>query len=133
MNLAQVIHQRWAAASGLNDLLPAASVYTGLSVDPQMPYAVISKRSDRPMARHNDGSGVDAVGVRIEVFHDNRDAAAAIVEQVKATFDRTDFALAGSDKVINMQRTNDSERQNDDGVWQMTIDFQCAIYLAPGA
>ncbi|HUT11851.1 MAG TPA: DUF3168 domain-containing protein [Thermoguttaceae bacterium] len=133
MNLAEVIHQRWAAAGGLNGLLPATSVYTGLSVDPEMPYAVISKRSDRPMARHNDGSGVDAVGVRIEVFHDNRDAAATIVEQVKTTFDRTDFTLSGSDKVINVQRVNDSERQNDDGVWQMTIDFHCAVYLAPGA
>jgi len=129
MNLAEVIHQRWAAASGLNGLLPATSVYTGLSIDPQMPYAVISKRSNRPTARHNDGSGVDAVGVRIEVFHDDRDAAAAIIEQLKAAFDRTDFALSGSDKVINMQRLDDSERQNDDGVWQMTIDFHCAVYL----
>ena len=132
MNLAEVIHQRWAAATALDNLLPSGSVYTGVSVDPTMPYAVIARRSDRPLARHNDGSAVEVVGVRIRVFHDNRDAAAAIVQQIKAAFDRTDFALSGSDKVINMQRSDDGERQDGDGVWQFTIDFNCTVYLATG-
>ena len=130
MNLAQVIHQRWAAAAALAELLPAASVYTGTSVDPTTPYAVIGKQSDRPEANFNDGSAVNTVVVRIEVFHDNRDAGAAIVHQVKAAFDRTDFALAGGDKVINMQRSNDSERQEKDGVWKFTADFNCTVYLS---
>lgn len=132
MNLAQVIHQRWAAAEALNDLLPAASVYTGTSVDPTTPYAVISKQSDRPEAKLNDGSAVDTIVVRIEVFHDNRDAGAAIVHQVKAAFDRTDFALAAGDKVINMQRSNDHETQEKDGVWKFAVDFNCTVHLASG-
>jgi len=132
MNLAQVIHQRWAAASPLNDLLPAGRVYTGTSVDPTLPYAVICRESGRPVGRHNDGSAVDTVGVRIRVFGDNRDAAAAIVHQVKLAFDRTAFELAGSDKVINMQRSADSERQTDDSLWEMTVDFDCTVYLASG-
>ncbi len=130
MNLAQVIHQRWAAATALDDLLPASRVFTGVSVDSTMPYAVISKRSDRPAAYHNDGSALSTVGVRIEVVDDGYDSAAAVMEQVKAAFDRTDFALSGSDKVISMQRSNDFQRQEPEGVWRLVIDFVCTVYLA---
>ncbi len=130
MNLAEVIHQRWAAASGLNDLLPASRVHTGIGVDPTLPYAVLSKQSDRPTQRHNDGSAVSAVELRIRVFHDNYDSAAAVVEQVEAAFNGADFALSGNDRVINMRRSNDFQRQEDDGVWQFVIDFDCTVYLA---
>ncbi len=132
MNLIEVIHDRWAAASSLDDLLPASAVTTGLCVDPTMPYATIAKRGDRPVARLNDGSAVDAVAVRIEVFHDDRDAAAEIVAQIKTAFDRTEFALDGTDRVVNMQRVGDRERQHGDGTWQMTVDFACTVYLATG-
>ena len=40
------------------------------------------------------------------------------------------FPLAGSDKVVDMRRVNDSERQSEDGVWQFTCDFQCTVYLS---
>ncbi len=105
MNLAQVIHQRWAADSTLDGLLPAARVYTGLSFDPARPFAVISKESDKPETYHSDGSAIDAVGLRIQVFHDHYDAGAEIAGQIKKSFDRTAFDLAGSDKVLNIERT----------------------------
>jgi len=130
MNLLEVIHQQWAAAESLNDLLAASSVYTGMSVEATTPYAVISKTGDRPAGRHNDGSVVTTVGVRMEVFHDNYDSAAAIVQQIVTAFDRTDFALSGADKAINVQRVNDFHRQEDDGIWRMVIDFDCTVFLA---
>ena len=129
MNLAQVLHQRWAAAAPLCALLPAQRVCTGMSPDPARPFAVISKVSSRPLESYNDGSAVDVIGVRFQVFCDGYDAAAAIVEQIKAAFDRSCFPLAGSDKVLLMRRTNDSEQQQDDGVWQMTVDFDCTVYF----
>jgi len=132
MNLAQVIHQRWAATEPLNDLLPASRVFTGMSVDPTTPYAVISRQSDRPVAYLNDGSTVDRVGVRVEVFHENHDAGAAVVDQLKAAFHLAQFALSGSDKVIGMQRSNDFEHHNDDGLWQFVVDFNCTVYLTSG-
>ena len=132
MNLAQVIHQRWAAATTLTGLLPASRVHTGIGAEATMPYAVISKQSDRPLTRHHDGSAVDLIGVRIEVFNENYDAGAAVVHEIKAAFDRTDFALAGSDSVLNMLRSNDRESQGDDGVWQFTVDFDCTVYLESG-
>jgi hypothetical protein len=132
MNLAQVIHQRWAAAAALNDLLPAARVYTGLSVDPAMPYAVISRPEQSPVSLHHDGSGIDAVTLRIAVYHDRYDEAAAIVHAIKAAFDRTSFELAGADRVLFMRRTADSEHQGDDGLWRFVLDFRCTVYLATG-
>src|SRR3972149_10910601 len=132
MNLAQVIHQRWAAATTLNGLLPASRVDTGLSFDPLRPFAVISKESDRPETYHSDGSAVDTVGLRIQVFHDNYDAGAEIMHQIKVAFDRTAFDLAGSDKVLNIERSNDWERQHNDGAWHFVVAFKCTGSLAAG-
>jgi hypothetical protein len=132
MNLSQIIHQRWAVATGLNDLLPAARVATGLSVDPTTPYAVISKEGQASESLHHDGSGVDEVKLRIQVYHDHYDEALAIVEQIDAAFHRTSFDLAGGDRVLFMQRTGDFENQNDDGLWRFVVDFRLAVYLAPG-
>jgi hypothetical protein len=132
MNLAQVIHQRWAAAAALNALLPAARVYTGMSVDPTVPFATINKESEHPAAYLNDGSSVATVGLRIDVFHAQHDAAAAIVAQIKAVFDRSAFALAGSDKVVDVLWVNDFERQTADSVWQCTCELNCTVQLAAG-
>jgi hypothetical protein len=132
MNLMQAIHQRWAAAAELNALLPAARVFTGMSFEPSLPRAAIGKQSDKPTSYASDGSAIDTVAIRFLVFHDNYDDAAEIVHQIKAAFDRSSFALTGDDQVRLMQRTNDFEEQLDDGTWQMTIDFECAVYLASG-
>jgi len=132
MNLAQAIHQRWAAAAALSELLPAARVHTGLSVGPTTPYAVISRPDQSPVSLHHDGSGIDAVTLRIQVYHDQYDAAAAIVQEIKAAFDRTSFELAGADRVLFMRRTADSEHQGEDGLWRLLVDFRCTVYLASG-
>ncbi len=132
MNLVQAIHQRWAASAGLDALLPVSRVYTGISVEGTTPYAVITKQSDRPWVYLSDGSTIDRVGVRVEVFHDDYDAAAAIMHQVKAAFDRADLTLTGGDRVINVQRLDDSERQDNDGLWRLTIDFLCTVFLETG-
>jgi hypothetical protein len=133
MNLAQVVHERWAADSTLNGLLAAARVYTGMSFDPQRPFAVILKKSDKPESYHSDGSAIDVVRLRVQVFHDNYDDGRAIAERAKKVFDRASFDLAGSDKVLSIARYNDSETQNDDGVWQFTVDFDCRVYVAANA
>ncbi len=132
MNLVQAIHQRWASTAALDDLLPAARLQTGMNVDPTLPYAVVGKESQRPGECYNDGSATAVVGLRIQVFHGQYDAGAAVMLQVEAAFDRADFPLAGGDKVVDMRRVNDSERQTEDGVWQFTCDFQCTVYLAAG-
>jgi hypothetical protein len=129
MNLAQVIHQRWAGTAGLNAVLPGSRVFTGMSVDPSLPFAVIGKQSDRPHSRYNDGSSVRTVGLRIEVFHHNYDSAAAIIAQIDAAFDNAAFPLAGADRVLNMQRTDGVEEQKPDGVWRMAVEFACTVYL----
>ena len=104
MNLAQVIHQRWAAAEPLNTLLPASRVFTGLGADAGTPLAVLSKRSDRPVACFHDGSGIDRVGLRIQIFHHCYEAAAAVMHQVKVAFDRNHFALYFSRSTIPFVR-----------------------------
>jgi len=132
VNLEQVIHQRWAAAQALNALLPAENVKTGRSAGDPVPYATITRLENRTVFRTNAGDALDEVTLRVNVWHDDYDAGRAIAEQVKAALDRSDFALSGSDRVVQMRRTNDSASQHDDGAWQFTVEFLIEVYLSSG-
>ncbi len=129
MNLAEVLHQRWAADEPLNGLLPAQRVFTGMSVTPAMPLAVISRARARPAVQFADGGGLDTVGVRIDVYDPSYDASQAVLDAVKRAFDRTGFDLAGSGKVLYMRRTSDHARQEPDGTWRTTVEFDCTVLI----
>ena len=132
MNLEQVIHQRWAACDALASLLPAENVKTGRSFDDPLPYATITRHRSRTAFRTNAGDALDEVTLRINVWHDDYDAGRAIVGQLKAAFDRSDFALSGGDRVVQMRRTDDFASQHDDGAWQFTIEFLVQVHLPSG-
>jgi hypothetical protein len=132
MNLAKYLHERWAAATELIAVLPAEKVFTGLSGDPAQPYAVLSKQSAKPFTRHNDGSGIDKVAMRIQVFHAEYDAGLAVSHEIKSAFERAAFDLDDGCKVLDMARINESETQLDAEAWQFTLDFECLAYLPDG-
>jgi hypothetical protein len=132
VNLEQVVHQRWAASDALNSLLAAEHVKTGRSFGAALPYATIARRGSRTALRTSAGDALDEVTLRVNVWHDQYDAGRAIVHQVKAAFDRTDFALAGGDRVVQMRRTDDSASQHSDGTWQFTVDFLVQVHLPSG-
>jgi len=133
MNLTQVIHQRWAADSALNAALDATRVFTGPNVSPGTPLAVISQRGVQPSVLFGDGSGIDLVTLRVEIHHESLDAGAAILAALYDAFDRSAFELEGDDRVLQMRRTDATEHQGADGVWRLTVDFNCTVYLATGA
>lgn len=132
MNLESAIHQRWAASDALASLLPAESVKTGRSFGDPLPYATIARERSRTAFRTNAGDAMDEVTLRIDVWHDDYDAGRAIAEQVKAAFDRSDFALSGGDRVVQMRRSGDSASQHEDGVWQFSVEFLVQVYLPSG-
>lgn len=132
MSLEQTIHQRWAADAALGALLPAERVTTGRATCSKRPYATIVRTASRPALRTNAGDAVDEVTLRIDIWHDRHHAGQAILQQVKAAFDRSDFALPGGQRVIQMRRTSDVAVQHDDGLWQFTIEFLVQVYLPRG-
>ena len=132
VNLEQVVHQRWAACDALDSLLAAENVKTGRSFGAASPYATITRLGNRTAFRTNAGDALDEVALRVSVWHDDYDAGRAIVGQVKTAFDRSDFALAGADRVVQMRRTDDSASQHDDGTWQFTVDFLVHVHLPSG-
>ena len=136
MNIGQVLHTRWAAGTTLNGLLAAAKVMTGryFAEDPTFPYATITRPNDVPQGYTSDGAAVERVAVRITVYHafESYDEGLAIADAVKSTFDREDFDLSGSDKVLNMQRSGYQEIQDEDGDWYFVIDFECPVHLSAG-
>jgi len=132
VNLEQVIHQRWAASDALASLLPAERVKTGRSHGDAMPYATVTRLGNRTVFRTNAGDALDEVALRINVWHDDYDAGRAVVAELKAALDRSDFPLAGGRRVVQMRRTGDSASQHDDGAWQFTVEFLVEVYLPSG-
>lgn len=132
MNLEQAVHQQWALSETLTDLLPAEDLKTGRFFGDSLPYATIVRRKNRTAFRTNSADAMDEVTLDVHVWHDDYDAGRAVVQQAKATFDRSDFALSGGDKVVQMRRVDDSARQHDDGTWQFTIEFMVQVYLISG-
>ncbi len=137
MNLGEVIHDRWAADATLNGLLAATKVMTGtnFAVDPAFPYATITAPGGPPGERYNDGAATNVVTVRIAVYHDmdNYDACKAIADRVQVLFDSKDFALGGSDKVLDIRASIPQEIQDQEtSVWTFVCDLDCRVYLATG-
>jgi hypothetical protein len=116
----------------LVSLLPEKRVTTGRAADETLPYATLTRLKNHTAFRTNAGDAVDEVTLRIHVWHDDYDAGRAVVEQLKAVFDRSDFALDSADRVVQMQRTDDSASQHDDGIWQFAIEFLVQVHLASG-
>lgn len=132
MNLEQAIHERWGQAAALAALLPTERITTGRAVDTTRPYAILACPRRQTVIRTNDGAAVDEVTTQIDVWHDRYDAGQAILAQIIAAFDRSDFPLSDGRRVVQMRREGDSATQQDDGVWQLTITFLVQVYLPSG-
>jgi hypothetical protein len=132
MNLEQAIHQRWAAAAALCQLLPADRLHTGLARGTGTPYATLLRKPSRTLFRTNAGDALEEVPLVIHVWHDRFDAGQAIARQVQAVFDRSDFSLSDGGRVVQMRRAGESVVEHDDGVWQWAIEFSVQVYLPSG-
>jgi len=142
MDLARAIHTRWAADGDLVALLPIARVMTGTYVqvgeenshgEPDFPYAVIRTTGDQPVAQANNDMAVDEVTLEIIVSDDDYDDLLAIVHRVKQAFNRADFDITDSCKVINIERQWDYPIQDEETlVWDWIIIFAVRVYLPAG-
>jgi len=132
VNIEQAIHQLWAGNQTLESMLTSDSVKTGRSFSDSIPYATIERKSNQTVFRTNDGSAMDETRLKIEIWHDSYDSARTIAEQVKTTFDRSEFQLTENDRVIQIRRFNDSATQDENGVWCFGIEFIAYVYLSLG-
>ena len=127
------IHTRWAATVALNTLLDSSRLKTGLEfADYELPFCAVNKDGDSPLIRSNNAQTVDTVSIRFQLFHQSNADGAAIIHQMKIAFDRVAFLLTAPDGVIDMQRTNDFELQEPDGVWRFVIDFEAKVAVVAG-
>jgi hypothetical protein len=132
MDLEQAIHQRWASSGKLSSLLPVDRVRTGLARDLGIPYATLTRKPGRTILRTNAGDALDEIPIVIQLWHDQFDAGQAIAREVKAALDRSQFALADGDRVIDMRRSGESVVERGDGTWQWAIEFSVQVYLTAG-
>jgi hypothetical protein len=132
MNLAKYLHLHWATSEELDSLLPAENFFTGASGRFTRPYAVLSKESEKPFTRHNDGSAIVNVVMRFRLFHDEYDAGLDVIEAVERTFEGVSLELDEGRTLFAMRRIAASEIPLDDGAWQFTVDFLCIVYLPEG-
>ncbi len=131
MNLAKLIHERWATDAALSALLPVSSVSTGIyfAADPTVPYATITRPGDFVVGRSSDGVRIESVPVRITIYHDldHYDEGEAIADAVKAAFDGSAFDLATEQRVVAMRLVRYQPLQDDDGDWYFILDFECTV------
>lgn len=127
MILEQAIHERWAASQALAALLPADRVSTGRSSSSTVPYATILRQRSQTALRTNAGDTLDEVTLGINVWHEAYDAGRAILDQVRATFDRSAFDLPDGSRVLHMRRASESAFQHSDGLWQLSIQFLARV------
>ena len=137
MDLARAIHEQWAANGDLNAALSAARVMTGTywEDEPDFPYAIIRTTGDTPVAQANNGSAVDEINLEIIVSHDadSYDELREIVHRVKQAFNRADFNMSESCKVIDVERQTDYPIQDEDTrVWDWYMLFVVRAYLPAG-
>lgn len=146
MDIEKQIHARWAADATLNGLLPETKLATGIYFppeddadddgNPEFPYATLTRPGDTPEEYYNDGSSIEAVQVRITVYHQKSsyDEGVAIVDAIKAAFDRSMFSLTGnSDKVLHMERLSYAPLQDQaSGDWFFVVDYMCHVFLGSG-
>ena len=68
----------------------------------------------------------------LQVAMQQQTADGAVYYLREATLHLAEVPLAGSDKVLCIQRANDYASQHDDGLWQFVVDFDCTVYLDSG-
>lgn len=128
MTLQGKIHDLWEHQAGdafdtLRSRLPVARAVTGTwKGDDALPRATINREGGSPLARW-EGGRLDVDTLRIQVWHDNFDAGAAIRDAVVAAFDDFDIRLPGK-TIVCMRLANHFDLEEDDGVWQFLVDFE---------
>ncbi len=133
MNLEQAIHERWAAAEALSTLLPSEKLRTGVARGLELPYAVLTRKSSRNLFRTSGGQALDEVVLAFSVRHEEYDAGRAIVRQVAAAFDNSDFSLSDGPHVVAMRRTSEAAPLYDGKAWRFEIEFLVQVDLPSGA
>lgn len=126
------IQTRWAATPALVALIPIAKFTTGQTDDATVPYCTISKTNQDTAMRSNGNDTVDDITVMFKVSDDDYDDAHAIIDQIKTSYYRADFALAGSDKVIDVMKGEEEEERDDDKIWRVSVEMIFKTYFATG-
>ena len=132
MSLMASLHDLWEAEAGLEALLPAARVFTGLvPAGTSLPYAMLEQPSSSPYARTNDSMFRD-VGVTVHVWTETFGEGDAIREQIEASLaNRTIETDDG--KVLDVTvESSGSLREDDPGdpAWQFVIQLGLLVSRA---
>jgi hypothetical protein len=131
VTLEETLHARWAASEALTALLAAERLSTGPS-HAARPYAVLARGPTRTLLRTNAGDALDEVEVAFHIGHDDHDAAGAIVQQLKATFDRSAFDLGDGRRVLRMLRAGETVVPQAGGAWEFVVVFSLRVHLPNG-
>jgi hypothetical protein len=131
MSLEQAIHERWATDFLLATVLPADRLSTGAARgNTSLPYVVLSRRENQVVTRTSSGTCIDRAVMRFSVWSADLDEAKEIAQAIARRFERVDFPL-GAGSVLNMQRSQETETQADDGSWQLELDYVLIVRHPP--
>lgn len=132
MNLEQAIREHWAATSALNSLLPATRLVTGRVRSLALPYATLLRTGTRNVCHTNAGR-IDAIALRIELWHDDYAAGRAVVAAIDAAFSTASLVLSGGAQVLSLRLTDQADQAHEDGQWQFVLTWSVRVLVSTGA
>ena len=127
MYFEQAIHTRWAEDPALAAALSPDRVHTGLSPADDLPYATLARRAFRPRVRTNAGDAVCEARLQLDVWHDDAEAGAAVIEQALRTLNRAALPLDDGRQSARLTCGDRSAVEHDDGVWQFGLAIHAQI------
>jgi hypothetical protein len=131
MNLAQLVHARWAASARLNALLPVGKVLAGgrFHGDPGTRYATLTLPGSRSAGIPRAQWVPETVIVRARIHHDDYAAGQAIVAALLACLDGQEFSLVAWQRKVSIERGSVPKEMQDPrtGHWDWVTDLRCRV------
>jgi hypothetical protein len=132
MSVEQAIQRRWAAYRPLERWVPKERVYTGSAHDsPSMPYAVLTRQSDRPVVHTSSGTCVREITVRIHLWVSTLGEGKSIVSRLGQAFGLADPRMIDAD-ILVIRRGEQDEKHNEDGSWRLRVDLIVLVQQRAG-
>jgi hypothetical protein len=123
MRIEAALHARWAENEALAAIIPPERFTTGPARGATaLPYAVLLRGPDRPLALASGGARLDSIRVEIHIWASHLDDAQTIAEMVQDLYERAAFACADG-VALDMRPAGRRQTVHPDAAGQVVLEY----------
>lgn len=131
MTLEQAIRAHWAATSALNDLLPVTRLVTGRTRTLASPYATLLRSGTRNVG-HTSAGRIDAITLRLELWHDDYAAGRTVMTAIDTAFRTATLTLSDGQQCLSLRVSGQSDHAPEEGPWQFVLEWTARVLVGGG-